>query len=184
MGSPILIALLVAQAPAARSYALDPAASSLRFHLAHPLHHVDGHAKTMEAKAVLSPDGQLKAMARAQVATFDTGDANRDANMREVLEPDRFPYVVIKATGHLATPSSLPAEVPLKLAAELDLHGVKRQMEIPVKVRLEPGGAARVSGSFPVSLEAHKIERPSLLFKKVDDTCRIDLDLVLRPESG
>jgi hypothetical protein len=35
-------------------------------------------------------------------------------------------------------------------------------------------------GSFDASLDAHGIERPSLLFAKVDDACRIEVDLLLR----
>jgi polyisoprenoid-binding protein YceI len=177
----ILAALLLVEAPAARSWTLDAAASSLRFQLRHPLHAVNGRAKALEARAV-AQDGELRAMARAPVASLDTGDANRDANMREVMEAGRFPYVVLRATSRLAVPGSVPAEVPLELDVELEVHGVKRRVAVPVKVRFEESGAARVQGSFPVSLEAHGIERPSLLFKKVDDTCRVDLDLVLRPE--
>ena len=48
---------------------------------------------------------------------------------------------------------------------------------------VEPGPAGlRVRGSFQVSLESFRIERPSLLFVKIDDACRIDLDLLLREE--
>jgi polyisoprenoid-binding protein YceI len=178
----LLLALLVAQP--AGAYALDPAASALRFRVVHPLHAVHGRAKVVEARAVLAPDGELRAQARAQVASFDTGDGNRDVNLRAALEADRFPLVTLKATGRLAIPAALPAEVPVTVAAELDLHGVKRPLEIPLTVRLGADGSARATGSFPVSLDAHGIERPSLLFRKVDDLCQVELDLLLRREGG
>jgi hypothetical protein len=42
---------------------------------------------------------------------------------------------------------------------------------------------ARIRGAFDVSLEAHHVERPSLLFKKVDDACKVTVDLLLRQEA-
>jgi polyisoprenoid-binding protein YceI len=185
MTGTILLALVVlqAQAPGAQTWALDPAKSAIRFHLDHALHAVDGEAKVIEAKAVLGPDGQLRTMARVQVAGLSTGDANRDANMRAVMESDRHPYVVLKGTSTLARPAAAGA-VPLPLKAELDLHGVKRPVDLPMQVTFAADGTARVQGSFDVSLEAHRIERPSLLFRKVDDACRVTVDLVLAPEKS
>jgi polyisoprenoid-binding protein YceI len=182
MTTTLLVALLVAQAPAAaQTWTLDPAKSAIRFHLNHALHEVDGEAKVVEAKAILGADGQLRAMARVQVAGLATGDANRDANMRAVLEADRHPYVVLKGASTVARPAAA-GTVPLAMKAELDLHGVKGAMDVPLQVSFAADGTARVQGSFDVSLERHRIERPSLLFRKVDDACRVSVDLLLRPE--
>jgi polyisoprenoid-binding protein YceI len=182
MTGTILLALYLAQAPA-QSWVLEPSKSAIRFHLDHALHSVDGQAKVMEAKALLGPDNQLRAMARVQVAGLETGDANRDANMRAVLHADQFPYVVVKATSTIARPAAGGA-VPITIHGELDLHGVKKPLDAPFQVTFAPDGSARLQGTFDVSLEAHRIERPSLLFKKVDDACRVSLDLVLRPEKS
>jgi hypothetical protein len=99
------------------------------------------------------------------------------------MEADRYPYVVLKATSALSPPAALPASVPLQVTGELDLHGVKRAIEVPLQLAFDAQGAARLTGAFDVSLEAHHIERPSLLFKKVDDACKVQLDLLLRPEA-
>jgi hypothetical protein len=40
-------------------------------------------------------------------------------------------------------------------------------------------GAAHVRGSLAVSLEAHQVERPSMLAIKLDDECTIAFDLKL-----
>jgi polyisoprenoid-binding protein YceI len=182
MTAPVLLALLLSQSPGARTFVLDGPQSSVRFHLDHPLHKVDGSARVVEAKAVLGADGELRAMARAQVAGLDTGDANRDANMRAVLEADRHPYVIVKGTSRLVLPAALSSEVPLKLSAEVDVHGIRRPVEIPLTLKFDPDGNVRVRGTLDVSLDAHRVERPALLFKKVDDRCRVSLDLLLRPE--
>jgi hypothetical protein len=38
----------------------------------------------------------------------------------------------------------------------------------------------RVKGAFDVSLDAHGVERPSLLLVPIEDACRVDVDLLLR----
>lgn len=178
----VLLALLLAQAPQPRLFAIDPAQSQVHFHLDHALHKVDGRAMALEAKAQLSESGDLRTMARAQVASLDTGDGGRDANLRAVMEADRFPYVVLKGTSRIQPPSTYPATLPVTLDAEVDVHGVKRPMKIPLQIVFADASTARIQGAFDVSLEAHHVERPSLLFKKVDDACKVTVDLLLRQE--
>jgi polyisoprenoid-binding protein YceI len=178
----LLAALLAAAAPGPRTFAVDPAASTLSYHLVHKLHRVDGDSRTMEGKAILQPDGKVLAMVRAPVAGFRSGDANRDAHMEEVLETARHPFVVLKGVARLAPAQAdaQPVAATLDLQGELELHGVRTPLVVPVRLELSPDGTARARGSFEVSLDAHRIERPALLFVKVDDTCRVDVDLVLR----
>jgi polyisoprenoid-binding protein YceI len=71
-----------------------------------------------------------------------------------------------------------PVEVILH--GELDFHGVKRPLDVPVKIEFGPDGAAAVRAKMKVSLEAHGVDRPSLLFVKVDDNLALDLDLKLK----
>ena len=181
-------ALAVAAAPGLRTFSVDPGASAVRYHVVHKLHRVEATSSRLEGKAVIQPDGRLLVMARAPVASFDSGDGNRDAHMQEVMESGRFPFVVLKAVARLdgvaLTASTAPRTVEVKLEGELDLHGVKRPLAVPVQVELRPDGTARARASFDVSLDAHGIERPALLFVKVDDACRIDVDLVLREEKS
>jgi polyisoprenoid-binding protein YceI len=180
------LALLLAAAPAAsRSFTVDPAASAVTFHIVHKLHRVAGHTSALEGKAVLEADGKLLAMVRAPVATFDSGDRNRDTHMLETVEASRFPFVVFKALGQLdasVVPASggTPVSVPVTLAGELDFHGVKEPISVPITVELRPDGTARATGAFEFGLERHRIERPSLLFVKIDDACRVEVDLALR----
>jgi polyisoprenoid-binding protein YceI len=151
----------------------------VKFHATHPLHKVDGVSRSVEGKALLDPDGNVRTMLRIAVQSFDSGDANRDAHMLETLEAGRYPHVVFKGVGKV--PSQAPGAKPvdLTLRGELDFHGVKRPIELPVTVLFAADGSARVRGRMVVSLEAFKIERPSLLTVKLDDACAIDFDLKL-----
>jgi polyisoprenoid-binding protein YceI len=183
MVATLLTALLLTSPRPGQSYVLDPARSVIKFHLDHVLHQVDGEARGIEAKALVGADGMVRAMVRFPVSSMQTGDANRDANMRAVLESDRFPYVVVKAMSPFNPPATVPAPPgPLKVNGEIDLHGVRQPIEVQLLVAFDASGAARLTGGLTVSLDAHRIDRPALLFKKVDDECKVQLDLVLLPE--
>jgi polyisoprenoid-binding protein YceI len=173
------LALLLATGAGPRVLDLDPAASTVRFHVDHKLHQVEGVSRGAEGKAILEPDGPVRTMVRIPLQSFDSGDANRDAHMLETLQAGRFPNVVFKGVGRLAGgPQGAP--VPVTLRGELDFHGVKRSVEVPVTVEFAADGSARVRGTLVVSLEAHQVERPSLLLVKLDDACTITFDLKLR----
>ena len=181
-----LLALLVAAAPAGtRTFGVDPARSTVRYHIVHKLHRVSGASSSIEGKAVLRPDGTVLSMVRVPIASFDSGERNRDADMREAVEARKFPFVVFKGTARLdgkVLPAAQPATVQANMDAEVELHGVKKPVVVPLTIELSPDGTARARGSFEVSLDAFGIERPSLLFVKVDDACRIEVDLALREE--
>jgi hypothetical protein len=86
---------------------------------------------------------------------------------------------VFKGVTSLTVPVAQGKPVVVKLEGELDFHGVRERVELPAEISFSDGGAA-VRLEFPVSLEAHRIERPSLLFVKVDDQLRMKVDLKLK----
>ncbi|MBL0274855.1 MAG: YceI family protein [Anaeromyxobacter sp.] len=165
------------------SFTVDPGASTARYRIVHKLHEVTATSARLEGKAVLQPEGRVITQLRVPVASFDSGDRNRDVHMQEVLESAAFPFVVFKGAG--ALPAGPPgAPVQLRLAGELEFHGVKRPLDVALEVELRPDGTARARGAFEVSLEAHRVERPSLLFVKVEDACRVEFDLLLRGDGS
>lgn len=179
-----LVALLMLAAPAeGRIFAVEPAKSTVRYHIVHKLHRVSGASSTIEGRAVLQPDGKVLAMVRVPVASFDSGERNRDSDMRGALEAQRFPFVVFKGIARLdpgVVAAAQDATLEARMEGEIELHGVKKPAVVPLTIRLTPPeGTARARGSFEVSLDAFGIERPSLLFVKIDDACRIEVDLAL-----
>jgi polyisoprenoid-binding protein YceI len=188
--SVIVTALLIAAAPSAgRTYAVEPAGSTIAFHVVHPFHGVTGRSSSVEGKVVLFADGKVQAMVRVPVASFDSGVSNRDSNVRDAVEEGRFPFVVFKGTAQLdpsAAPSRpvIPVTIRTSMSGELEMHGVKQAITVPLEIQLERDGTARARGSFQVSLQSFGIDRPSLLLLRIDDACRIDADLVLREDAG
>jgi polyisoprenoid-binding protein YceI len=175
----VAAAAVLAASLSATTYTLDPSASVVKFHLHHPMHAVDGRSSQIEGKAVLGDDGKVMTMVRIPAASFDSGDANRDSHMRETLESSKFPFVVFKGVTTLVVPVVKGKPVDAKLDGELDFHGVKRNFSVPAQITFAQDGRAVVTAKFPVNLEAHKIERPALLFVKVDENVLLDVNLTL-----
>ncbi len=177
----LTLLVLAAGAPTGTAVSVvDPGAAELRYHIVHKLHEVDAASRSVETKALLAPDGSLQVMARAPVASFKSGDGNRDEHMLEVMDAGAHPYVIFKGAGRIAPPASLPATVSTVLAGELDFHGIREPEQVPVTIAFARDGTAHVTGTFQVSLDRYRVDRPSLLFVKVDDACKVGVDLTLR----
>jgi len=177
-------ALTQAPSPAVRILAVIPTETTLTYGIVHKLHKVDGASKEVEGKVALAPDGKVQVMLRAPIVSFKSGEASRDANMAEILEAAKYSYVTYKGVGQIDPPSSFPATSEVTLRGELDLHGRKLAQAVPVKVTWASPTEAQVKANFSFSLDAYGIERPSLLFIKIEDDCRIAADLKLKLDGG
>jgi hypothetical protein len=143
----------------------------------HKLHHVEGVSHQLAGAAVELPDGTIKVSVKAEVATFDSGNGNRDSHMKEVVDAAHFPDVSVKAIVPSAVPKTFPAEVTGQAQLLVSLHGVDQQSTIPVKMSFTDATHVHVTGAFDVSWVGFKIERPSLLFVPIDDKGDIKFDL-------
>ena len=168
-----LLAILVC-APS-QGQLLDVSEGTLSYTVVHKLHEVRGTTRKVEGRALAQPDGTVKVQVRAKVATFDSGNSNRDEHMREVTHEATHPYAELRGTmSGVTLPLSSPREATLH--ATVELNGERRPMEVPIK--LEPvARGVRATFSFPISLDAFKVERPQLLLIKVDDRAVIAGDL-------
>jgi polyisoprenoid-binding protein YceI len=174
---PALIALLLVAAAPAGEF-LDVHEGTLSYTVVHKLHEVRGVSRQVEGRALAQPDGTVRVQVRAKVASFDSGNENRDEHLREATHDVQHPYASVKGTmTGLALPLAAPAQSTLH--AIVELNGGKQAVDVPVKLKPE-GGGVRATFSFPISLGAFKVERPQLLFVKVDDRVVIEGDLLFR----
>ena len=105
------------------------------------------------------------------VATFNSGLSSRDSHMMEVLDGLTYPRIIFSSSSVQYTPEGILVK------GKLQFHGVERMIE--TKVKLEKQNRKLVfSGSLPVLLEDYKVERPGLLFVKVDNLVKIDFQVV------
>ncbi|MCA1828015.1 MAG: YceI family protein, partial [Myxococcales bacterium] len=84
----LLCALLLAQA-------FDLREGTLTYTVVHKLHEVKGTSRELQGRAVLQ-GGTLKVQVRATVASFDSGNGNRDEHVREVTHEPVHPFAQVK----------------------------------------------------------------------------------------
>jgi polyisoprenoid-binding protein YceI len=179
MATAILALQLTAGLPAGAVLTLDAARSEIRYTVVHKLHTVEGKSRDVEGKAAVREDGSVITQVRVPVASFRSGDANRDSHMLEAVQAGSFPFATWKGAIRLGPGGEIPA-APALMEGEVEFHGVKRRVSVPVRIDVQPDGSLRVQAAFDVSLDGHGVDRPSLLFVKVDDACKLAVDLVLR----
>jgi hypothetical protein len=146
-------------------------AGTVEYRLVHKFHKVTGVSKAMVVRGTVDASG-LKVMARAQVRTFDSDNANRDEHMMETVEGEKYPWVSMRA----ALPGfKLPAHgtTTVHVNAQIELHGVAVAHPVAIKLDTNDGTHFKASFEFDESLTAHQIERPSLMFLPVDDNIHI-----------
>ena len=175
-----LAALLILAAPAVASaqiYRLEPANSTLSYHITWTLHDATGVSKQLQGAAALKP-GEAQVQIRTEVGSFDSGNANRDSHMKETVEAAKYQFVSLKGViKNFNPPASYPVTLKQMLDAQIEFHGVTRPMQIPVEITFTDASHLRAHSEFDISLDNFKIDRPSLMFKKIDDKTHIKADL-------
>jgi polyisoprenoid-binding protein YceI len=179
-------AVPAAPAPAAGPLLLDVVAgrSALDYRIVHKLHVVDARSRQVEGRLAMAPDGKVQFAIRSLVKSFDSSNSSRDSHMQETMEAASFPYVIFKGAAAITVPTAYPAKLSVQVEGELDFHGRKRRETIPVEVTFASATEVHATSTFNVSLDAYAVERPSLLFMKIDDTCRVSADLWLAAGKG
>lgn len=178
MMSPLLALVVAAALSPGSVLTVDNSTSLLKYQITHKLHRVKGESNAVEGKAMVK-EGQIITMVRVPVASFRSGDGNRDAHMQEALSAEKYPFVVWKGVAPLGADNALSSGM-LNMAGRLEFHGVERELSVPLEVESRADGTVRIRGSLAVSLDQFQVARPSLLFMKIDDTCRVDLDFLLK----
>ena len=151
---------------------------TVEYVLTHKLHQVVGTSSEPEVVLVID-DAGLKVMARAKVTSFKSGNGNRDAHALEAIDAANHPLVVVKGVAPGFKPPATPGVVKVPVKAEVELKGVSNPREIEVTLDFKSPDRAEATFSFPESLEAHKVERPSLMMIKVEDALEIRGKLAL-----
>ncbi|CAN5134991.1 YceI family protein [soil metagenome] len=115
-------------------WTIDPAHSEVSFTVRHMMvSKVRGSFKSFDAELVVADDPlESSVNATVDVASFDTGNADRDANIRsaDFLDLERYPTMTYRSS------KIRPDGEDYVVDGELTLHGETR----PVPLHLEVGG--------------------------------------------
>jgi len=150
----LLSALTLIQTPS--QWALD--SSTLRYHVSHRLHQVDGVSHAARGKGVCQARS-CEFLIAVPIKSFDSGDSNRDLHMLQTTRGGQFPMVTVRTQfPEGAQPSdTVYADLEIELAGQ-----TARYSRVPFHVVMDRD-EARVSGTIPATISDFKIDPPTLL---------------------
>jgi polyisoprenoid-binding protein YceI len=115
------------------------------------------------------------------LASITTNESRRDSRVQEALETDQFPTATFTLTAPVdlgADPAS-GEDISVTATGDFTLHGVTRQVEVPLQARLV-GETVVVVGSFDVSFADYGVSVPSAaIVLSVEDHGTLELQLLL-----
>jgi polyisoprenoid-binding protein YceI len=177
-----LCLVLIAQPEPARadsiSLNLDPTQSTVGFTLGAVLHSVRGtFALKQGAITFDSATGQAGGNVVVDLASGQSGDAKRDANMRNnVLQVQTYPFAVFTASrvqGKLANGTRSALDVDGMLA----IHGGSHAMTLHVMVDTK-GASMTATTQFSVPYVQWGMKNPSTFLLHVGNTVDVDIAAV------
>jgi polyisoprenoid-binding protein YceI len=152
---------------------LDTAKSTVSYTGVHKFHTFVGVTHSLQGAARILPDGTAQIQVRAPATSFDSGNGNRDAHMKETVEADKYPDIKVKCLAKLTGPTSQKATAD----CEITMHGASEKVSVPVDLTFDSPSSVHAVGTFAVSWDGFHIERPKLLFVPIDDKGDIKVDL-------
>lgn len=142
-----------------------------------------GRTNDVSGSFVVEGNTAKSGSVEANLSTLKSDQSFRDNALRnQALETGRFPAATFTLTGEVALPESLVAGQALTtaLVGELTLHGVTKQVEIPIETTVS-GEYLVVVGSIEIVFADYDIDRPSAQrVVSVEDRGIMELQLFFR----
>lgn len=170
----LMLVLLLATVPAVAQsdsqWALD--ASTLTYHVSHPLHELDGVSHSALGKGVCHA-GTCNFLIAAQVKTFDTGDSNRDLHMLQVTRGAEFPIVSVR----VSLPESSLTAPTILCDLEIQFAGQTAHFSHLTLQQTIQGNEHRITGTIPSTLADFKITPPSFFTVPLRNEMPVKVDV-------
>lgn len=191
----LLVAATVAASAASAAdgvlrFKLNPEESKITASVAEPMAMIRGNAVgafRVTSGEVEGNPNQLGDTARVTVvidaASYKTSSDGRDQDVKEnALEAQKFPTITFESTGLASAQKNGDANADLRLVGRLTLHGVTKDITVPVAVRLE-GGRLVADGSYAFKFEEYGVKRPSKMMglMTTGDVATIEFHVVADP---
>lgn len=159
---------------ARRKLTADKTLSTVGYAAKHPLHAWDGLSRAVNCAVTYNDETKLveNVAVSIKVATFDSGNSNRDSHMMEVLDGLKHPNVTFVSSDVKSGPDG-----SLTAVGSLTFHGVTKPATLQA-LRKDGEGKMTLVGEFPVSLTAHNVERPSFVGLKTQDAMKLTFNVV------
>ena len=109
---------------------------------------------------------------RVDLATFDSGNSNRDSNMLTYLDVFQYPDVMFVSNEIFVE------GINASIKGKLTFHGITKDINLTADISFNDGFNAE--GSFIILLSEYEVERPVLLFKKISDEMKLKFHIVAK----
>ena len=109
---------------------------------------------------------------RVDLATFDSGNSNRDSNMLTSLDVFQYPDVMFVSNEIFVE------GINASIKGKLTFHGITKDINLTADISFSDGFNAE--GSFIILLSDYEVERPALLFKKIADEMKLEFHIVAK----
>ena len=193
MGLGVVLALLACAATgSAQEYLVDRAADRLvRFVSRAAIEEFDGVTDRIDGYvlldgAALSADtggDDTEFYFEVDLGSLETGIGLRNRHMRDnYLEVGEYPYATFKGQI-IRTEVTSSGDFRVTASGGLAIHGVERPRDLTCRVT-PVGRGYRVVCGFEVLLTDHEIEIPKVMFLKLANEIRLELDFTVTAETG
>lgn len=149
----------------------DKTKTKISYELRHPAHTVRANSNDLQVKIEYDKlkNSIINAIAQIRVATFDSGNSNRDSHAMELIEATKYPRTQFKSSKVVQEGDSIT------IYGDLTFHNVTKNITIK-GTSLQNGNRLIVNGRFAISLDDFKVERPTLLFVPSEEYLRFEFN--------
>ena len=146
--------------------------SEIRYHGIHPLHEWTGISTNASGKVSYDQSTNLGSITvSVPLNSFDSKVYARDSNMLTHTEAIDFPFVIFKSDNASIKQDSLYVN------GKLTFHGITKDISVVASITQQNG--FQVNGGFCINLSDYNVQRPSLLFIKINDEICIDYEFTI-----
>ena len=148
--------------------------SKITYYGSHYTSDWQGHSSGVSGRIVYNAVNQIanSCSLRVDLATFDSGNSNRDSNMLTYLEVFQYPDVMF-VSNEISVDSKKAS-----IKGQLTFHGITIDLNLTADILFTDGFKAE--GSFIILLSEYEVERPVLLFKKIADEMKLKFHIVAK----
>lgn len=150
----------------------------VRFNAEAPLNSYTGESNDLEGHIKLD---SKEVYFKVKVRSLDTDNDKRNKDMYGLMKINQYPYIEFE--GRIADDLNLDqGKQKITVKGEMKIRNVTRDITIEGTIQREED-KLRIEASWDILLSDYNIERPSILFYKVDDRHNIYVSAVLSKET-
>ena len=151
--------------------------STLKYHMSHPVHEVDGTSTAAKGKGTCQ-NGTCSFLIAAPVNSFQSGDSNRDLHMVQTTRGAQFPMVVVRTSF----PESQIDAPALDVDLEVQFAGQTAQYHHIAFQKSGSGSDVHIAGTIPSTCSDFKIDRPTFLTVPIKNEIPVAVEMTWRKQ--